>query len=103
MKRVVLSLALVTALLPSQAAFAGGSIERACMRADRASASRALCSCIQNVAEATLTGSERSKVAKFFKDPHKSQATRQSDRRSDETFWKKYKKFGQTVVAHCGR
>ena len=103
MKRVVLSLALISVLLPSQAAFAGGSIERACMRADRASASRGLCSCIQDVAESMLSTSERSQVAKFFKDPHRSQATRQSDRRSDERFWKKYKKFGQTVASYCGR
>lgn len=101
MKRVLLSLVLISALLPGQAAFAGGSIERACLQADRAAASRALCGCIQDVANAMLTGTERSKVVKFFKDPHKSQATRQSDRSSDERFWKKYKKFGQTVTSYC--
>lgn len=101
MKRVLLSLALITVILPTQAAFAGGSIERACLSADRANASRALCGCIQDVANSMLTNSERSKVAKFFKDPHRSQATRQSDRNSDEKFWKKYKKFGQTVTSYC--
>ncbi|MDE9449655.1 hypothetical protein J3R80_04130 [Aliiroseovarius sp. Z3] len=101
MKRVLLSFALISVILPSQAAFAGGSIERACLSANRAAASRALCGCIQNVANSMLTGTERAKVAKFFKDPHRSQALRQSDRGSDERFWKKYKKFGQTVTSYC--
>ena len=103
MKRVLLSFALITIFLPSQAAFAGGSIERACLSADRANASRALCGCIQKVADSMLTNTERSKVAKFFKDPHRSQATRQSDRNSDERFWKKYKRFGQAVTSYCRR
>ncbi|MCI2395343.1 hypothetical protein [Aliiroseovarius sediminis] len=103
MKRVLLSLALITVIFPSQAAFAGSSIERACLSADRANASRALCGCIQNVADAMLTNRERAMVAKFFKDPHRSQATRQSDRRSDERFWQKYKRFGQAVTSNCRR
>lgn len=101
MKRVVLAATLMAALLPGQSAIAGGTIERACIKADRPSASRSLCSCIQKVANATLTGGERSKVAKFFKDPHKSQSTRQSDRRTDEKFWQKYKKFGALVAEYC--
>lgn len=103
MKRVLLSFALLSVILPGQAAFAGGSIERACLNANRAAASRALCGCIQDVANAMLTGNERAKVVKFFKDPHRSQATRQSDRSSDERFWIKYKRFGQAVTSHCRR
>lgn len=101
MKHVLLSVALMSILLPGQSAIAGGSVERACLRADRASASRSLCSCIQDVADSMLTRSERSKVAKFFKDPHKSQTTRQSDRAADERFWQKYKRFGQQVRSYC--
>jgi len=48
-----------------------------------------------------LTKSEHAKVVRFFKDPHKSQATRQSDRRSEERFWQKYKQFGATVQSYC--
>lgn len=88
-------------MLPGQSALAGGTIERACIKADRPNATRSLCGCIQRVANATLTGGERTKVAKFFSDPHKSQATRQSDRISDERFWKKYKKFGAVVAQYC--
>jgi hypothetical protein len=101
MKRLVLAATLMAALMPGQSAVAGGTIERACLKADRPNATRSLCGCIQKVANATLSGGERTKVAKFFKDPHQSQSTRQSDRRSDETFWKKYKKFGALVSKHC--
>ena len=100
MKRAVLAVTLATAMLSGQSAY-GGTIERACLKADRPNATRSLCSCIQKVANATLSGGERSKVAKFFSDPHKSQSTRQSDRRSDEQFWKRYKQFGELVSQHC--
>lgn len=79
-----------------------GGIQKACLRADRSAASRNLCGCIEDVAGAMLSRSEQSRVVKFFKDPHKSQALRQSDRRSDEKFWKKYKQFGQAVSTYCG-
>ncbi|WP_133489235.1 hypothetical protein [Aliiroseovarius marinus] len=100
MKRAVLAVTLATAMLSGPSAY-GGTIERACLKADRPNATRSLCRCIQRVADATLSGGERSKVAKFFSDPHKSQSTRQSDRRSDEQFWKKYKKFGELVSQNC--
>lgn len=100
MKRAVLAVTLATAMLSGPSAY-GGTIERACLKADRPNATRSLCSCIQKAANATLSGGERSKVAKFFSDPHKSQSTRQSDRRSDEQFWKRYKQFGELVSQHC--
>lgn len=103
MKRLILTVALTSVLLPSHAALAGGSVERACLYADRPEATRNLCGCIQDVADAMLTRSERSKVAKFFKEPHKTQETRQSGRRTDEAFWQKYKEFGQTVSTYCSR
>ena len=92
---------LTAAMLSGPSAY-GGTIERACLKADRPDATRSLCRCIQKVADATLSGGERSKVAKFFSDPHKSQSTRQSDRRSDEQFWKRYKRFGELVSQNCG-
>lgn len=101
MKHVLLSVLLIGILCSGQSAVASGAVERACLRADRANASRALCGCIQDVADSMLTRGERSKVVRFFKDPHKSQATRQSDRNPDERFWKKYKRFGQKVRAYC--
>lgn len=77
-------------------------IKRACLKADRAAATRALCGCIQDVADVTLSRTEQRKGAKFFKEPHLAQETRQSDRPSNETFWKKWKNFGFAANSHCG-
>ena len=99
MKHLMLALGLVALLAPgSQAA---GKIERACMKADRRDASRQLCGCVQNVAEAMFNRSEISRIAKFFDDPHATQTLRQSDRNSDERFWKRYKEYGQAVRTYC--
>jgi hypothetical protein len=76
-------------------------IERACNASDRKAASRTLCRCIQSVANSELTRSDQRKAAKFFKDPHKAQETRQSDNRTLEAFWLRYKAFGNTAAARC--
>lgn len=98
MQRTLLILPLL--FLPNLAA--AGPIERACLRADRPAASSALCGCIQRVASVTLTGSEQRKAAKFFTDPQRAQDTRQSDRASNETFWKRYRRFADSAEASCG-
>jgi hypothetical protein len=96
-----LGLAAVLVLAGSGMA-AAGTIERACLKSDRKAASRALCGCIQTVADKTLTRSDQRRAAKFFGDPHMAQEVRQSDRASDEAFWQKYKNFGATAQAFCG-
>jgi hypothetical protein len=96
MKTVIMAAVL---FLPSMAV--AGAIERACLSGNRQGASRALCSCIQEAADATLTLSEQRKAAKFFKDPQKAQDTRQSDNSSNENFWKLYKNFGLTAESYC--
>ncbi|KNG95649.1 hypothetical protein ATO11_00650 [Pseudaestuariivita atlantica] len=78
-----------------------GLISRACLKADRKAASRSLCGCIQSVANKTLTRSDQKMAASFFKDPHKAQVIRQSDRVNHEKFWQKYKAFGKTAEAMC--
>jgi hypothetical protein len=78
-----------------------GAIERACNASDRNAASRELCSCIQEAADATLNNSEQRRAAKFFSDPDKAQETRQSDSSGDESFWQRYKSFGQMAEAWC--
>ncbi|MEP3295677.1 MAG: hypothetical protein ABJO27_04210, partial [Pseudoruegeria sp.] len=80
-----------------------GTVERACLKSDRKSASRALCGCIQDVADQTLTRKDQKLVATFFKDPHRAQEIRQSDNHSHESFWKKYKSFGKTAEVYCLR
>ena len=89
---------IVSSAVPSEA----GVISRACLKADRSAASPELCGCIQGVANTSLTFSERRKASKFFDDPQLAQDLRQSDRRSDEKFWERYKAFGQRAAKLCG-
>jgi hypothetical protein len=100
MRHALLSAFVVVMSIPAAMPAQAGVIERACLNGGR-TADRALCSCIQNVANITLTGSEQRRAAKFFKDPHHAQEVRQSDRRSDEVFWRTYKSFGQTAESYC--
>lgn len=86
--------------MPDPAA-AGGPIERACRQSGRQAATPAMCQCIQKVANINLNRSEQRKAAKFFKDPHMAQEVRQSDRRSDEALWLRYKAFGKQAAATC--
>ena len=78
-----------------------GVIERACLGSNRPAANRTLCGCIQNVADRTLDRRDQRLAAKFFRNPHMAQEIRQSDRRSYEIFWKKYKKFGESAEESC--
>jgi hypothetical protein len=94
--------AAVAAFLPllSGVAFAG-PIEKACMASDRGG-NRALCGCIQQAADMTLSGGDQRRAAKFFKDPEAAHATWVSQSKSDDAFWDRYKSFGQTAEATCG-
>ncbi|OYW60775.1 MAG: hypothetical protein B7Z10_11720 [Rhodobacterales bacterium 32-66-7] len=77
-----------------------GAIQKACMASDRGG-NRALCGCIQEAADITLSDSDQRRAAKFFKDPEKAHATWVSQSRSDDAFWERYKNFGQTAEAYC--
>lgn len=79
-----------------------GAIERACMSSDRAANNRALCGCIQDVADLTLSNRDQRQAAKFFKKPQKAQDIRQSDNRNHESFWLRYKAFGNAAARYCG-
>ncbi|MEL7114899.1 MAG: hypothetical protein AAGP08_04790 [Pseudomonadota bacterium] len=81
--------------------YSSGPILSACMRADRKAASRQLCGCVQAVADDMLSSSDQSLAVKFFADPHHAQEIRQSDRRSHEIFWDKYKAFSRSAVQRC--
>lgn len=71
------------------------------MQSGRDAANRALCGCIQDVANLTLTGADQKLASTFFKDPDKAQEIRQSNRRSHERFWERYKEFGETAQTFC--
>lgn len=83
-------------------AASAGPIDSACLRANRAAANRALCGCIQQVANMTLRGGDQRRVAKFFKDPDMAHAVWVSKRPSDDDFWDRYKQFGAMAEASCG-
>lgn len=91
--------ALLAGLTPAQSS--AGAIERACRLSDRTAASPRLCSCIQQVANNKLSRGEQRTVAKWFADPHQAQVVRQSDRRSDERLWLRYKAFGENAARSC--
>ncbi|MEO0342316.1 MAG: hypothetical protein AAF198_02655 [Pseudomonadota bacterium] len=78
-----------------------GPIEKACIQSDRPAASSRLCSCIQGVANQSLTGSDQQKAATFFADPHQAQVTRQSDDPGKEEFWLRYKEWTERAAKNC--
>lgn len=79
-----------------------GNIKRACLQSDRGRGQTQLCSCIQKVADVTLTRSERSTVSKWFADPHQAQVVRQSASHRDEKLWLRYRAFGDNATRVCG-
>lgn len=99
MRLHLIAVALTALSLPS--ASMAGTIENACMRSDRAAASRAICGCIQQVADMTLRGNDQRKAAKLFQDPEQAQRIRMSTSGSDNEFWARYKNFGETAQAYC--
>ena len=96
----VLMAAFVLPFVPTKSE--AGVLSRACMRSDRKAATRPMCNCIQQVANQNLSRADQRLAATFFKDPHKAQEIRQSDLRSHEKFWLRYKDFGVVVAASCG-
>ncbi len=100
MKSIALAVALAAILPVISGSAMAGPIERACMASDRGG-SRSLCGCIQQAADATLSGSDQRRAAKFFKDPEAAHMTWVSQSSSDDAFWDRYKSFGQTAEASC--
>jgi hypothetical protein len=86
-----------------QELFATGPIQRACMSQGRRDATSARCGCVQAVADRELSGAEQRRGVKAFKDPHKMQEWRQSDRSSDNAFWSTWKAFGESATRVCSR
>lgn len=78
-----------------------GPISKACMASDRKRRSRALCGCIQAVANDTLTSSQQRRAVGFYSNLQEAQDIRQSDRANDERFWKAYRDYGDRAAAQC--
>lgn len=78
-----------------------GPMGKACMRSDRAAATRAMCNCIEKVADQTLRTADQRRAAKFFNDPDKAHEVWVSQSRSDDAFWERYLRFGTAAEQHC--
>lgn len=81
-------------------AFAG-PIERACLSSNRDGVNRPVCSCIQQIADQTLGGSDQRRAAKLFNDPDQANDVWLSKKSADDAFWDRYKDFGSQVEAYC--
>lgn len=79
-----------------------GDVAKACIAGGRDAANRSLCSCVQQVANQSLSASDQRRAATFFDDPDTAQQVRQSDRSSDEAFWTRYRAFADRAEASCG-
>lgn len=99
--RILVTQIFIAGLLSLASPLHAGQIERACNASDRSAASPRLCDCIQQVADARLKKRDQRMAASFFKTPHKAQEIRQSDSRSHEEFWQRYKAFTATAEASC--
>lgn len=93
---------LAAALISAGASMAqAGPIGAACLSGGRSAANRELCSCIDRVADQTLTRSDQRRAAKLFKDPDMAQDVRMSSRDSDNDFWARYKNFATAAEGYC--
>lgn len=80
---------------------ATGEISRACLAGGRTAASPALCTCIQGVANAQLSSSDRGRIAKFFAEPETAHAVRISDTEADDAFWARYQRYVDSARQQC--
>lgn len=81
---------------------AAGPIKTACLRSDRDAANRSVCTCIQQVADATLKGADQRRAASFFRNPDLAHKVWISQKPADDAFWDRYKEFGAMAEARCG-
>ncbi len=78
-----------------------GDVSKACLAGGRQAANPALCSCVQQAANQTLTGAEQRRAATFFADPQRAQDTRQSSGSADRNFWTRYRAFTSLAETMC--
>lgn len=99
---LALSLVLGITAVPMHIGMAeAGAVQNACLQSGRSAAGRALCTCIQHAADATLSRREQRMAARFFRDPQRAQDVRMSSRSSDNAFWARYRQFGDLAAARC--
>ncbi|WBU57545.1 hypothetical protein [Paracoccus sediminicola] len=98
MNRILIAAAAVVLTTPMAMA---GPIDSACVRSERGARQAALCGCVQQVADQTLSRSDQRRAARFFRDPHQAQVVRMSKSDRDNAFWARYKRFAGAAEAYC--
>jgi hypothetical protein len=78
-----------------------GPIERACLSSAHAAGNQALCSCVQKVADITLSDADQRLAAQFFTNPDKAEQVRMQSSASANAFWQRYTIFGQQAEMAC--
>jgi len=99
MRIALFAAALTLAATTAQAA----TISDACMASARSKGDSALCTCIQEAADRTLSRAEQRRAARFFKNPDEAQQVRMSKSDRDNEFWTRYRAFGDMAEAFCAR
>lgn len=98
MNRLLIAAAAIVLTTPLAMA---GPIDSACVRSDRGARQSALCGCVQQVANQTLSRADQRRAARFFRDPHEAQVVRMSKSDRDNAFWARYKRFAGAAEAYC--
>lgn len=93
----------VAAILLTTPFAVAGPIDNACVQSERGARNSALCGCIQQVADMTLSRSDQRRAAGFFRNAQQAQDVRMSKRAADNQFWDRYKQFAATAEAYCAR
>lgn len=101
MKTVLGATAVALAITVVAGMAQAGPIGNACLKSDRKAATRSLCGCIQQVADASLRGSDQRRIAGFMADPQKAQDVKMSKSDSDDAFWDRYKIFSEQAQMVC--
>ncbi|MBQ2260600.1 MAG: arginine transporter [Loktanella sp.] len=99
--RIFLVLGAVATLAACGGGRVTGDVSNACMSAGRVAASPQLCSCVQQVANQSLSSRDQARAATFFADPQRAQDTRQSDNPNDAAFWRRYRAFTDLATQVC--
>jgi len=100
-KYLVLGALTFLAACASSGRGATGDMSQACLQKGRQAANPALCSCVQQVANQSLSGSDQARAVTFIDNPQLAQDTRQSDRPGDARFWTRYRAFTDLATEIC--
>lgn len=78
---------------------AAGELETACLA--RTVDAAETCTCIQGVANLTLSEKDQSRAVTLFRDPERAEEARMSRRSRDKAFWDRYERFGAEAAKRC--